>query len=411
MRHRDETAESADELLRLACLTYTHEDRPARRARGRELLRQRPELADHSIYTAAALGRSARVRELLAIDPEAAKRRGGPKDWEPLLYLAYSRIEAREEGDDWLATAGALLDHGADPNASFHWHPDLPFHALTGVLGQGEMGPYNQPEHPGGLALARLLLERGADPNDSQGVYDRMFRRDDAWLALLLEFGLAPEHRVRWIERDAHGAIVEEPTPTMQFLLGYAASFGFEERVELLLAHGARADAPGRSGHSVWLAAMQSGYPRIAERLERAGAPPQPLDELQRFACAALSGDAPATRAAAARDPQLVERLRASHPMLLADAARRGQVEGLELLLELGFDPNVPEGAPPLHQAAWHGEVETARRLLAEGADPWKRDARFDATALDHARHGGHPAAIRLLAEAMGEDLSESSGA
>ena len=118
--------------------------------------------------------------------PAAANRTGGPFGWEPLLYLAYSRI-----GGDALPVARLLLDHGADPNAGYLWEGTYPFTALTGAFGGGE-DRGNQPPHPQGLALARLLLEAGADPNDSQTLYNRQFEPDDAHLRLLIEFGLGP---------------------------------------------------------------------------------------------------------------------------------------------------------------------------------------------------------------------------
>ena len=58
------------------------------------------------------------------------------------------------------------------------------------------MGPVNQPEHEYGATLARLLLEAGADPNDGQTLYNRMFTQGSAHLELLLEYGLNAEHSV-----------------------------------------------------------------------------------------------------------------------------------------------------------------------------------------------------------------------
>src|SRR5205823_10573375 len=90
-----------------------------------------------------------------------------------------------------LTSARMLLQAGADPNAGYLWH-GLPasFTVLTGVFGEGELGPVRQPRHPHSLALARLLLEAGADPNDGQALYNRMFEPDDDHLELLFESGL-----------------------------------------------------------------------------------------------------------------------------------------------------------------------------------------------------------------------------
>jgi hypothetical protein len=84
--------------------------------------------------------------------------------------------------------ARLLLDHGADPNAGYLWEGLVPpFTALTGVLGSGEGASPKHREEP---ALERLLLERGADPNDDQALFNRAGTRGDGWLELLFEFGL-----------------------------------------------------------------------------------------------------------------------------------------------------------------------------------------------------------------------------
>src|SRR5207237_1397805 len=65
-----------------------------------------------------------------------------------------------------------------------------PFTALTGAFGEGEGGPARQPRHPYSVELATALLDAGADPNDGQALYNRMFTPDDDWLALLFRYGL-----------------------------------------------------------------------------------------------------------------------------------------------------------------------------------------------------------------------------
>ncbi len=65
-----------------------------------------------------------------------------------------------------------------------------PFTVLTRVLGEGELGPARQPRHPHSLALGRMLLEAGADPNDGQALYNRMFEPGNDHLELVFEFGL-----------------------------------------------------------------------------------------------------------------------------------------------------------------------------------------------------------------------------
>jgi ankyrin repeat protein len=108
-----------------------------------------------------------------------------------------------------------------------------PFTALTGALGSGEGG---SPEHRDLPALARLLLERGADPNDDQTLFNLGGTRDDGWLELLFEFGLGSGDGGPW--RRLLGDRQASPRAMVEDLLIRAAHNGFADRVRLLLAHG-----------------------------------------------------------------------------------------------------------------------------------------------------------------------------
>ncbi len=144
--------ERADELLRLACLNYGA-DRPARWEQAATLLDAHPQLARSSVHTMAATGDVAGLAGLLDRTPEAASQEGGPFHWAPLLYLTYSRLER----GDALASARLLLDRGADPDAGYLWEGLVPpFTALTGVFGRGEQGAPPAPRRAcAGPAAAR----------------------------------------------------------------------------------------------------------------------------------------------------------------------------------------------------------------------------------------------------------------
>src|SRR5262245_18929681 len=121
-RAPDDVAPSTDpmhEFLRLACLQYGEDDAQADWAGARERLAAHPGLAATSIHVAAAAADLDATRALLARDPDAARRRGGPIDWEPLLYLAYARHAPDLTVDAVLGVVRLLFDHGADPNAGY----------------------------------------------------------------------------------------------------------------------------------------------------------------------------------------------------------------------------------------------------------------------------------------------------
>ena len=120
---------------------------------------------------------------------------------------------------------------GADPNTNFTYPYGSIFTAVTGALGQGERGPANQPPHQYSFELAKLLLDAGANPNDSQALYNRMFSEDDQTINLLLAYGLNAKHTVNWDVDKEYGML--------DLLLGYAVKENFQSRAVLLLEHGA----------------------------------------------------------------------------------------------------------------------------------------------------------------------------
>src|SRR5437868_12052003 len=122
-----------------------------------------PVFARASIHLTAMAGDLVEVERRLAKEPAAAREKGGPLHWEPLLYLAYGRLPGAERHA--VEIAGLLLDHGADPAAGFKDNWDTPFTLLTGVIGQGET---DRPEHPRVAELVALFLDRGTNAFDTQ---------------------------------------------------------------------------------------------------------------------------------------------------------------------------------------------------------------------------------------------------
>src|SRR5215469_1830742 len=104
-----------DRFVRLACLNYL-DDHTRWRDKARELLASHPSICRENIYTAATVGDVAAVTQLLETSPTMATRRGGPYNWEPLLYAGYSRLNSNAAQHSTLEVARLLLAHGADPN-------------------------------------------------------------------------------------------------------------------------------------------------------------------------------------------------------------------------------------------------------------------------------------------------------
>ncbi|GAA5157976.1 ankyrin repeat domain-containing protein [Pseudonocardia eucalypti] len=421
--HRAPAQEAGpDRLLRLACLTYAEEDTPARREEAERLLAANPALAAANIHTMAAVGEVAAAAAALAEDPALANAEGGPFNWPPLLYLAYSRLD----GGDPLGVARLLLNHGADPNAGYLWEGlPSPFTALTGAFGGGES---DQPPHRHALALARLLLEAGADANDSQALYHLAFAgpgedRND-WLELLLAHGLGRGSGGPWHRRMA--PIHPTPARLLQDALLHAASEGLANRVRLLLEAGADVrglgtEHPIMGGRNAYELAMLSGNVEIAELLRAAGAEADPVrgeaDPVLEFVARCMRGDRaavdrllvdgvsvgrrtgrPTRPAGSAGEPLLVERALAAHPALVCRAAELGRVDAARLLVSLGFPVNPPGGRTPLHEAAWRGDLEMVKTLLELGADPEALDAEHEATPLGWAEYNEQREVAEYLA-------------
>jgi len=397
----------ADEVLRFACLTYGDDDGPARWERARQLLEADPSLARENVHIAAACANPSLLRAMLRTDT-LARTEGGPFGWEPLMYLAYARHDAAVSESQVVDSARILLERGADPNVGYLWHGlPSPFTALTGTFGEGELGPMLQPRHPHSIALARVLLEAGADANDSQTLYNRMFGDDDDHLVLLFEFGLGNSDGGPW--RARLGDAIDSPEALLRGQLRWAVMHDQRARVRLLLDHGVDPDTTFADGRSAMETAAMSGHRDIVGLLRERGAAEERLDPVEEFIAAVFARES----AARAADPQVVARAREARPGLMVWAAARGNRDAVTTLLALGFDidakaradvPIEQEWETALHAAVSNGDGELVLQLLAAGADPTIKDSRFDATPLGWARHGGHTDLIEILGRVTPDD-------
>lgn len=332
------STDPVDEFLRRACLTYGHND-------SAETTRPAAEIATANIWAAAATA-STDAAERFVSD---ATTQGGPFRWEPLMYLCYSRIGATES--DVLATARVLLDAGADPNVGYLWHGlSTPFTALTGVFGDGEGG---QPEHPHWQTLARLLLDRGANANDPQTLYNRQFRPGTTHLELLFEYGLGEGDGGPW--QALMNGQMETIPEMLERQMSWARRHDMSDRVELLAAHGVPV-----------------------------GTTKSPRSELDEVIALAATDTAAAI---------------ALRPALLVQASALARYDDVRRLVELGWHidalgrSDVFSDEPwqtALHSAVEHNDAAMVELLLQLGADPSIEDARFHATPKGWAEHFGN---------------------
>ncbi|CAN0604630.1 unnamed protein product, partial [Ectocarpus sp. 12 AP-2014] len=170
----------------------------------------------------------------------------------------------------------ALLDAGADPNAHYLWDGTYRFAVLTGVFGDGEGGLVRQPPHPDIVPFARVLLDAGANPNESQGAYNRCFSPDDTHLELMLEYGFKDSDPSDWWLKEPDRK--PEEHRTMHFQLIIALRWGFADRARLLIEHGVDIDTPDDNyyptytvGYTPYQVALMRGMPEIAALIKARG--------------------------------------------------------------------------------------------------------------------------------------------
>lgn len=398
-----ETRSPVDTFLRLACVDYGGWQRSGAQ-KARRMLAEHPELARENIYAAAAAGDFSAAKGMLDREAAAANAKGGPLGWEPLLYACYSRVDSIGPDYSTREVARLLLAHGADPNAGFLWHGLIPpFTALTGAFGEGER---DEPPHEHRDALARLLLDAGADPNDEQTLYNRHFNRNDDHLTLLFSYGLGHDQGGPWFKRL--GERLNPPARLLVEELWSAARKNFPDRVKLLVEHRADLNTPGlRDGRTPYEAAVRAGNEEIAAYLLQHGARKIELTPEEKFAAACINGRRHEVLAMLADDPKLLENLGHHQRVeLLHRAVEAKRLEGVRLMAEMGFEISgkthhdsvgVNLAATPLHNAANNGNLEMVKLLIELGADTNIRDPTYHGTPIGWAAYGRQQEVVEYL--------------
>jgi len=152
--------------------------------RGETILASHTEVRSSDIHTAAMVGDDEAVGRFLALDRAHATATGGPRGVDALTHLCFSEYlrEDRGRSDAFVRAATALLDAGASANTGFWETNHQPSPEWESVL-YGAAGVAHHAD------MTRLLIDRGADPNDEETPYHSPETYDNSALKVLVESG------------------------------------------------------------------------------------------------------------------------------------------------------------------------------------------------------------------------------
>lgn len=296
---------------------------------------------------AAYCGRTAMIRKLLALGADKESRDDCGK-----TPLGHAVQENQLEAARTLLAAGANLDGNE--------HEPLLTRAIC-----------NQR-----LRMVRLLLEHGADPNETRGdqpapLFVAVDVKKSRIVQLLLEFKADPNARLAKRQRyDFASKLTPGTTPLM-----LAARKRSARIVKLLLDAGADPKLLDDKGRSAVDRAARAGDPALTQLLIDAGSP-------------------------ITIDPK------ARHNAALLRTVRHKDTAGALAALSACADPNAADksGKTALIWSAQHGLIEVVQTLLSAGADP-NRVSKYGEAALRHAALRQNAQVVRLLI-AGGADIN-----
>eukprot|EP01006_Ploeotia_vitrea_P023469 TRINITY_DN55964_c0_g1_i1.p1 TRINITY_DN55964_c0_g1~~TRINITY_DN55964_c0_g1_i1.p1 ORF type:complete len:857 (+),score=115.26 TRINITY_DN55964_c0_g1_i1:47-2572(+) len=208
-------------------------------------------------------------------------------------------------------------------------------------------------------------------------------------------------------KKEVQGILDRYPRPKLDVVdyrqgftpLSYAAAFGAEELIELLLDNGATVDFPSANGRTGLSCAANNGYDGVVKML------------LEKGACVNTPTDTGWTplNSAANNGHTIVVKLLLEHGADINQASRNGwtplnsaadsgHLEPCKVLLEHGADVNTPndEGFSPLNSAARKGVISIVKLLLESGAEI-DQQSKEGWTALGSAVTNDHPDIVDLL--------------
>jgi ankyrin repeat protein len=347
-------------------------------------LRQIPDFVQGDLHLACAIGDEETVRRAIAADPSCVNRINSP--WRcpgckrnlgmpPLFAVAHTTLLRLPLFRGQLRRcARLLLDAGADPNQSWRDRESDPL--LSSLYGAA--GKNHDPE------MTRMLLEAGANANDYESLYHAIETHDRICMRLLLEAGAKVE-----VSNALHHQLDKDDIDGLRLLLQYTkdvndpgSSIGRPliwairrrrsiAHVVALLEAGADPAVKTKDGVSAYLFALHYGMQEVAELLRNAGGDDTLSVEDQFVVACARVDEKEASRILAAH-PNIFGRMSEVQLRQLPNLAEtRRNDQAVRLMVKLGWPITVRGGdwsASALNLAVYRGNAALTRFLLEHGA-------------------------------------------
>jgi ankyrin repeat protein len=357
------------------------------------ILEEHPELFQGNVLLSCAVGDHLAIRAAIDRDPGIVNRTfdawkcpccdGFGYAMPPLVAVTHSGLLRHEQFRDGLREAArVLLDAGADPNQSTRTVDGEPLSALYGAAGKNH-----------DAVLTRILLDAGADPNDNESLYHASETRDLTIARMLLDAGAVVEGTnalLRQLDFDDIEGLrlmlsrthdVDDTSrgnePALLHALRRRRSV---EHVRALLDKGADPRARTNDGTTAYRLALRFGLPEAAGMLSVAGAA-EPLSVEDQFIAACARGDTTEARRVLETQPGMIRGLSAHQLQLLPELAAARNDAAVRVMVELGWPIATRGGgweASALNHAVMNGDAALTRFLLEHGASWTERHGHGD---------------------------------
>ncbi|MDD2710955.1 MAG: ankyrin repeat domain-containing protein [Verrucomicrobiae bacterium] len=299
-------------------------------------------------------------------------------------------------------TVRILLESGANPNENGGAKDGLQQLAAQSAWELGGASSPKQPDvsplmiaaHQGNTDIAKLLLDKGANPNATNAQKTTAIN----WAASNKHFDFVVF--LANAKADPNLANNQKQTPLL-----FASAHGHAAAVQALLKAGANPNLPDREGQSPLMLAALNSSAEITESLLAGGADPDLTDKNGSTALmAALTKKNVHAAALILKKTKNVNQqaARAGRYTALMFAAMNGTPEIVTQLLERGADVNIraDQNVTALMLSCLHKRSDLVKLLIARGADLNLKENLNENTALLTAINKGDLESVKLLLEA-----------